>query len=78
MLVGVMVGDPISLTVLKHVYHFETGILFKGLQNNFYKKRFGWGALTPPLPSIQMSILFFDNKFGWGEDPPFQTMSKIS
>ena len=39
MLVGVMVGDPIGFTVLKHVYHFETEILFKGLQNNFYYKK---------------------------------------
>ena len=36
MLVGVMVGDPIGFNVLKHVYHFETEILFKGQQNNFY------------------------------------------
>ena len=38
MLVGVMVGDPIGFTVLKHVYHFKTEILFKDLQNNFYTK----------------------------------------
>ena len=38
MLVGVLVGDPIGFTVLKHVYHFKTEIFFKHLQNNFYTK----------------------------------------
>ena len=47
MLVGVMVGDPIGFTVLKHVYHFETEILFKGLQNNFYQK-FQMRSSDPP------------------------------
>ena len=46
---GVLVGDPIYFTVLKHLYHFKTEILFKDLQNNFYKKNsFGRGAPTPP------------------------------
>ena len=63
-----MVGDPIGFTE----------ILFKGRQNNFYWKKISDEELWPPPSSIQMSILFFDNKFGWGEDPPFQTMSKIS
>ena len=40
MLVGVMVGDPIGFTVLKHVYHFETEILFKDLITTFIKKNF--------------------------------------
>ena len=38
-LVGVMVSDPIGFTVFKHVYHFETEILFKGLQNNKFRMR---------------------------------------
>ena len=36
---GVLVGDPIYFTVLNHLYHFKTEILFKDLQNNFYKKK---------------------------------------
>ena len=46
---GVLVGDPIYFTVLKHLYHFKTEILFKDLQNNFYtKNNFVQGAPTPP------------------------------
>ena len=66
---GVLVGDPIYFTVLKHLYHFKTEILFKDLQNNFYtKNNFVQGAPTPPL-TVRTSILFFDKKFGWVEDP---------
>ena len=63
---GVLVGDPIYFTVLKHLYHFKTEILFKDLQNNFYtKNNFVQGA----PPTVRTSILFFDKKFGWVEDP---------
>ena len=47
---GVLVGDPIYFTVLKHLYHFKTEILFKDLQNNFYtKKNFVGAPTSPPL-----------------------------
>ena len=46
-LVGMFVGDPIGFTVLKHVYHFKTEILFKDLQNNFYKKAVSDEELRP-------------------------------
>ena len=73
-----LVGYQIGFTVLKHVYHFKTEILFKDLQNNFYKKNsFGRGAPTPPPPK-HMSILFFDKKFGRDEDPTsFRQCSKF-
>ena len=46
---GVLVGDPIYFTVLKHLYHFKTEILFKDLQNNFYTKTILYKELGPPL-----------------------------
>ena len=45
---GVLVGDPIYFTVLKHLYHFKTEILFKDLQNKFYKKTVSDGELCHP------------------------------
>ena len=45
---GVLVGDPIYFTVLKHLYHFKTEILFKDLQNNFYTKKFRTRSSDPP------------------------------
>ena len=42
---GVLVGDPIYFTVLKHLYHFKTEILFKDLQNNFYTKTISYKEL---------------------------------
>ena len=67
---GVLVGDPIYFTVLKHLYHFKTEILFKDLQNNFYtKNNFVQGAPIPSPPTVRTFILFFDKKFGWVEDP---------
>ena len=49
MLVVVLVGDPIGFTVLKHVYHFKTEILFKDLQKTFTKKQFRTLSSDPPL-----------------------------
>ena len=66
---GVLVGDPIYFTVLKHLYHFKTEILFKDLQNNFYTKK-QFRTRSSDLPTtVRTSILFFDKKFGWVEDP---------
>ena len=61
---GVLVGDPIYFTVLKHLYHYKTDILFKDLQNNFYTKKFRTRSSDPPPhPTVRTSILFFDKKF---------------
>ena len=63
MLVGVMVGDPIGFTVLKHVYHFETEILFKGLQNNFYFLKCPYFSLIISLAGVRTPLFRQCRKF---------------
>ena len=66
---GVLVGDPIYFTVLKHLYHFKTEILFKDLQNNFYtKNNFIQGAPTHP-PRHRMH--YAHSLAGLRTPPPF-------
>ena len=67
---GVLVGDPIYFTVLKHLYHFKTEILFKDLQNNFYtKNNFVQGAPTPHPPLYEHPYFSLMKNFGLVEDP---------
>ena len=62
MLVGVMVGDPIGFTVLKHVYHFETEILFKGLL--LLKKKF---RMRSSDPRGKKNIFLLVTKLFWDD-----------
>ena len=69
---GVLVGDPIYFTVLKHLYHFKTEILFKDLQNNFYtKNNFVQGAPTSPPLYARPYFSLIKSLAGLRTPPPF-------
>ena len=68
---GWVVRWPYSFSVLNHIYHSKTKILFRDLQNKLlYNKLFRTRSSKDPPPLLHMSILFFDKKFGCGADPP--------